>query len=408
MACLVAGLRGGVSEDLSATNLANISTRLLAGDLSRAGIEDFLRNGGLPRFLSIVVNDTCNLRCRHCYLQMDESAQPFLTLPEWERVTESLCDSDIRMVCLSGKEVFVGSTGPAVLAMLQRLRAQNRAFFRLGTITNGTRLHLHPDAFHEESFSYLDISMDGMQEAHDAVRGKGSFDRTVANVRWLAPRFADRLFSMVTLMSENVNKIPEIVVGMSGLGFRQMGFGFYLPQRYTDSSLTLESTDAVHIFEVLHELATISVAQPISVQVDLDSIVLDQLLAFLGSDWFDPATLKVDRMGELFNEYRFGNGVTLRFRIIPYPTGIWKASRLNPDGNFLAAEDTMDAKSYGERSIANIRDFDFDFKAMDRFALDSPRIQQILDRYTENVLPRIVEAAALRMRQPALSEASFL
>jgi len=339
---------------------------------------------------------------------MDESAKPLLTLPEWERVTASLCDSDIRMVCLSGKEVFVGSIGPAVLDLLQRARAENRGFFRLGTITNGTRLHLHPDAFHEESsFSYLDISMDGMQEVHDAVRGKGSFDRTVANVRWLAPRFADRLFSMVTLLSENVNQIPELVAGMSGLGFRQMGFGFYLPQRYTDSSLALESTDAVRIFDVLHELATISVAQPIAVQVDLDTIVLDQLLTFLGSDWFDPATLKVDRMGELFNEYRFGNGVTLRFRMIPYPTGIWKASRLNPDGSFLAAEDTIDAKSYAERSIANIRDFDFDFNAMHRFALDSPRIQQIFDEYAENVLPKIVAAAAPRMRKLTVSEASI-
>lgn len=408
MACLVAGLRGGVAEDVSATNLGTISTRLLAGDLSRAEIEDFLRSGGLPRFLSIVVNSTCNLRCRHCYLQMEDSAEPMLTLPEWERVTASLCDSDIRMVCLSGKEVFVGSTGPAVLSMLQQARAQNRGFFRLGTVTNGTRLHLHPQLFADENFSYLDISMEGMRETHDAVRGNGSFDRTVSNVRWLAPRFADRLFSMVTLMSENVHQIPEIVAGMSELGFRQMGFGFYLPQTYTDSSLALESADSAHIFDVFHKLANLSVPQPIAVQVDLDTILLPHTLAFLRSEWFDPASLKVDRMGELFNEYRFNNGVTLRFRLIPYPTGIWKASRLNPDGSYLAAEDTMDAKSYSEHAIANIRDFDFDIVAMDRFALDSPRIQQILDRYTENILPRIVEAAAPRMQRSALSEAAIL
>jgi hypothetical protein len=285
--------------------------------------------------------------------------------------------------------------------MLQQARAQNRGFFRLGAVTNGTRLHLHPNAFLDEGFSYLDISMDGMRETHDAVRGQGSFDRTVSNVRWLAPRFGDRLFSLVTLMAENFHKIPEIVAGMSGLGFRQMGFGFYLPQKYTDSSLTLGASGADRIFESLYELATLSVSRPITVQVDLDVIVLEQILAFLKSDWFDPSTLKADRMGELYNEYRFDNGVTLQFRMIPYPTGIWKASRLNPDGNYLAAEDTIDAKSYAKHCIANIRDFDFDIEAMNRFAMDSPRVKAILDHYLDAVLPKLIEAAAPRMSRLA-------
>lgn len=408
MACLIAGLRGGVTEDVAGVHLAATTARLLRGELSRDEVSDFLRNGGLPRFMSIVVNSTCNLRCRHCYLQMEETRQPLLTMPEWQRLTASICDSEIRMVCLSGKEVFVGSIGPAVVEMLQQARAQNRGFFRLGAVTNGTRLHLHPDAFRGDGFSYLDISMDGMREAHDAIRGQGAFDRTVSNVRWLAPRYGDRLFSMVTLMSENIHSLPEIVAGMSGLGFRQMGFGFYLPQKYTDTSLTLESSDSDRIFESLHDLASLSVPQPITVQVDLDSIVLDQALAFLRSDWFDPSTLKADRMGELYNEYRFDNGVTLQFRMIPYPTGIWKASRLNPDGSYLAAEDTVDAKSYDKNAIANIRDFDFDIEAMNRFAMDSPRVKEILDDYLDKVLPKLVEAAAPRMARLTESSAFSL
>lgn len=397
MAAIIAGLRGGITEDREADSWAEFSFGLLSGRVGCDDLSSFLWQGGLPRFLSVVVNDTCNLRCRHCYLQTDKSSNPTLTLEEWERVVHSLCASEVRMVCLSGKEVFVGTMGPAVLSMLQRARFERRGFFRLGAITNGTLLHRHKPALLEGDMSYLDISMDGMRAAHDRVRGQGSWDQTAANVRWMAPAFGERLFGMVTLLSENIHQAPEIVAGMSQLGFRGMGFGFYLPQTYTDPSLRLKSSDAGRIFESLHALRTIRVEQPITVLVELDTILLDQMLAFLQSEWFDPATLKVDRMGELFNEHRFDNGVTLQFRITPYPTGIWKASRLNPDGSYLAAEDTLDAKSYHRRAIANIRDYDFDLEAMNRAAMDSPRVAEILADYSSTILPRIVEAARPRL-----------
>ncbi len=397
MAAIIAGLRGGVTEDTSATKWADFSRDLLAGRVQQPALAYFLESGGLPRFLSMVVNDTCNLKCRHCYLQTEQNGTPFLTTAEWERVVDALCASDVRMVCLSGKEVFFGKAGPQVLDLLQKVRNENRGFFRLGAITNGTMLHAHRNALVHGGMSYLDISMDGMREAHDAVRGAGAFDRTASNVAWLAPVLQERLFCMTTLLAENVHQIPEIVSGMSRLGFHGMGFGFYLPQKYTDGALVLESRESTRIFGYLHALESIPIAQPITVLIDLDIITLDQMLAFLRSEWFEPETLKVDRMGELYNEYCFPNGVTLRFRVTPYPTGIWKASRLNPDGSYLAAEDTVNAKAYGERAIANIRDFDFDFEAMNRFAMNSPRVREILDDYSVNIMPRIVEAAAPRM-----------
>lgn len=398
MAAIIAGLRGGVTEDLSATKWGDFSRELLAGRVNHASLTRFLKSGELPRFLSMVVNDACNLQCRHCYLQTDRSGTPFLNVAEWERVTDSLCNSDVRMVCLSGKEVFFGKSGPKVLAMLQQARKDNRGFFRLGAITNGTLLHAHREALEDGGMSYLDISMDGMREAHDAIRGLGSFDRTASNVDWLAPLLQDRLFCMTTLLSENVDQMPGIVSEMSRLGFQGMGFGFYLPQHYTDKSLILESNETARIFDSLHALASVQIHRPISVLIDLDTVTLDQMLGFLRSDWFSPEDLKVDRMGELYNEYRFTNGVTLQFRITPYPTGIWKASRLNPDGSYLAAEDTVDAKSYRKMTIANIRDFDFDLDAMNRFAMESPRVQSILDDYATTIMPQIVEAAQAKMQ----------
>lgn len=405
MAAIIAGLRGGISEDISATKWGDFSQDLLAGRIDDVALADFLKNGGLPRFLSMVVNDTCNLRCRHCYLQTDRSDVPFLTLSEWERVVDSLCDSAVRMVCLSGKEVFVGKLGPQVLSLLQGARSEKRGLFRLGAITNGTLLHTHRPLLEGDGMSYLDISMDGMRDAHDAVRGSGSFDRTASNVDWLAPMLNERLFCMTTLLSENIDRMPEIVSGMSQLGFQGLGFGFYLPQKYTDETLNLKSDEAARIFESLRTLSSVPVERPITVLIDLDTITLDQMLAFLRSDWFAPAALKVDRMGELYNEYRLANGVTLQFRITPYPTGIWKASRLNPDGNYLAAEDTMDAKAYQKRAIANIRDFDFDLEAMNRFAIGSPRIQAIFDEYTATILPQIVDAARPRIEAASLCAA---
>jgi len=136
----------------------------------------------------------------------------------------------------------------------------------------------------------------------------------------------------------------------------------------------------------------------------MDCHMLDQLLPFLRSRWFDPTKVKVDRMGEVFVSHPLDNGVTLNFRFTPYPTGIWRSARLNSDGSYLASEDTVNAKEYSRRAIANIRDFDFNLEAMNRFAMQSPRVQEILGDYEARILPLLVEAAGPRLREASAEQ----
>ena len=405
MALLIAGLRGGLIEDPSRKGPATSVLNLLSGRLDSAGLRSFLREPQ-PRNLTAVVNNSCNLKCRHCYLQVDElSAEP-LTVQEWERVTASICNSNFQLVCLSGKEVFLGSTGPAVLSMMSAARKEQRGFFRLGVITNGTLLEPHRQRLIGSELSYMDISLDGLKDAHDSIRGAGTYDRVAKTMEWVGPAFGARVFAMTTLLTENFRQVPEVAQGLHRLGFQNIGFGFYRPQTYTDSSLIIDREDSVSVFDGLDELAHIQIEQPLTVLFDMDCHMLDQLIPFLNSKWFDPANLKVDRMGDVFVSHQLNNGVALKFRFSPYPTGIWRSARLNPDGNFLAAEDTVNAKLYNQRSLGNIRDFDYDIEALNEHASKSERVQQILEDYESRILPMLVSAASSRLASLRHVEAS--
>lgn len=396
MALLIAGLRGGLIEDPSRKGPATSVLDLLSGRLDSAGLRAFLRDPQ-PRNLTVVVNNSCNLKCRHCYLQVDELTAVALSIQEWKRVTASICKSNFQLVCISGKEAFLGSTGPAVLSMMATARKEQRGFFRLGVITNGTLLEPHRQRLIDSELSYMDISLDGLQAAHDSIRGAGTFDRVAKTMEWVGPAFGERVFAMTTLLAENFRQVPEVAQGLHRLGFQNIGFGFYRPQKYTDSSLIIDRQDSESVFDGLDKLADIQIEQPLTILFDMDCHMLDQLIPFLNSKWFDPANLKVDRMGDVFVSHQLRNGISLKFRFSPYPTGIWRSSRLNPDGNFLAAEDTVNAKLYKQHSLGNIRDFDYDIEAINEHAAKSGRVQEILEDYESRILPLLVSAASRRM-----------
>jgi len=124
------------------------------------------------RYLELQVTRRCNLRCEHCYIgpsHNDELSPDTIrrVLGEFERI------QGLRLL-LTGGEPLLHREFDAINRMLQDYA------FRTVLFTNGhllTGKMLDSLNVHE-----IQVSIDGMEEAHDTLRGRGSYNTAMSAI----------------------------------------------------------------------------------------------------------------------------------------------------------------------------------------------------------------------------------
>ncbi len=121
------------------------------------------------RYLELQVTNRCNLQCRHCYI--GEGPHQDLSIKQIQKGLEEFEEIQGLRLLLSGGEPLLH---PDFWEINDALR--NYAF-RSVLLSNGTlineevakRLRVHE----------VQISLDGMKEGHESLRGKGTFEKTM-------------------------------------------------------------------------------------------------------------------------------------------------------------------------------------------------------------------------------------
>src|SRR5881296_2040019 len=111
MPSIMSGVRGGLIGRQTSGYRLEFCRELLSGHLSRAEVEAELRTESHRKTITFVINNACNLACRHCYLQVDQLTAPELTREERGKLLDSAMDQNPDLICLSGKEIFLGNQG---------------------------------------------------------------------------------------------------------------------------------------------------------------------------------------------------------------------------------------------------------------------------------------------------------
>jgi MoaA/NifB/PqqE/SkfB family radical SAM enzyme len=382
-------------------------SQALKGSLHRlfdghAGIQELrCMEATLPRrrSLTMLVNNECNLACRHCYLQLPKASRQRLTAGEWNRAIDSALAEGIEHFVIAGKEVFLGQNGPAVVDHLGGIKRAHPNI-RTGLITNGTLIHNHRERIEAADLTYIDVSMEGAEADHDAIRGAGSFAAVRSNVEWAATTLGERLFVTLTLQKRNLNRFSEALLAFSSLGVKNVGASFFCPLPYTDRNLDLSEEDFRLFFNRLQKLGSLSLDSEMAVQVDAGIVSPNAVTAFMQSEWFSLESMEVDRSGFLYSRFRFCNGLLLCFRYIPWPLAITHSSRLTVDGELVCVDDSLSPRLYHLNSLGNIRDHGFDFGSLTSQASNHPRLAHLNARYEAEILPSFRKA--FRAQEKAL------
>jgi AdoMet-dependent heme synthase len=189
-------------------------------------------NQGFDFFIQWHLTERCNLRCSHCYQTGGAIAE--LTFPEVRRVIGDVSDMlkiwsedyGIRFAPsfnVTGGEPFLRGDIFQVIEEIQKrgidvyvlsngiLIDRDRAMRLCGLGVKGVQ-----------------VSIEGPEEIHEAIRGKGSFSRALKGVACLLDAGMTVTLN-VTLSSINAHHCTDIVALASSMGVQRLGFSRLVP-----------------------------------------------------------------------------------------------------------------------------------------------------------------------------------
>lgn len=148
------------------------------------------------------VTQVCDLHCRHCYDRSDRSPL------QYDQAISIL--DDVRAFCRSryvrGQVTFTGGN-PLLYPRFDDLyRAAAERGLATGILGNPTSRERLEDLIRIQPPVFFQVSLEGMREHNDFIRGKGFFDRVMAFLEILR-ELRIRSMVMLTLTRENMKEV---------------------------------------------------------------------------------------------------------------------------------------------------------------------------------------------------------
>ncbi len=162
------------------------------------------------RYLELLITYRCNFSCKHCYLG---AAKPEdMPLESIGKVMEEFKEIQGLRLLVSGGEPMMH---PDFWEFNNRLSEYP---FRSALITNGSLISA--TTAHELRFQEIQVSLDGLEKGHDALRGRGSFQKALRGIHNLIE--ADKAVAIATMIhAQNREDFPHLEDLIKGWGVKQ-------------------------------------------------------------------------------------------------------------------------------------------------------------------------------------------
>lgn len=151
------------------------------------------------RYLELLITDRCNLRCRHCYI--GEGGRRDLSLENVLRVLKEFEEIQGLRLLLSGGEPLLHPDFWAINEVLRNFS------FRSVMLSNGTLIT--EEIARTLKVHEVQLSLDGMREGHESVRGEGTFEKVLRSIDLLQE--ANIRVSIATMIHrKNLREFEEL------------------------------------------------------------------------------------------------------------------------------------------------------------------------------------------------------
>jgi len=192
-----------------------------------------------PLLAGFKLTHRCNLKCIHCPFW--KKAGPDLGFEAVRDSLHRLRDLGVRMVIFEGGEPLLWRDGDRDVRHV--LEEASSLFLSVGVTTNGT-LPLDVPA------DVIWVSVDGLEEGHDRIRGKGVFRKVLHNVEEASGR---KILANMTINRTNAGEVAPLVRFLQG---RTAGvtIQFHYPYEGLPDPLLTTEVQRLRVLDELIEL----------------------------------------------------------------------------------------------------------------------------------------------------------
>lgn len=178
----------------------------------------------LPQELYFMITTGCNLACRHCWPQaVVPSEAIFITTDDFRTLMDNFVGLGLRRICITGGEPLMHPEWYAMMEYAAGCDAMERVCLQTnGTIINAqhiARIQALPGRKIE-----IEVSLAGARpETHDSLRGKGSYEKTVAGLRLLAESgMQSNVTVTFTETRTAIDEFPDLLALVEQLGLNRL------------------------------------------------------------------------------------------------------------------------------------------------------------------------------------------
>ena len=256
---LIEGVEGVVKEAIKATLknpresafMLKFAKATRTASKKRREAED---NGEhIPPFLIASITSKCNLHCAGCYSRCNHAttdAEPVsqLTSEEWLKIFDEADELGISFILLAGGEPMLRRD------IIEAAGKKQNILFPI--FTNGTFIDEQYFALFDKCRNLVPImSIEGSKEITDSRRGKGIYDKLIANMEEFRKR--GLIFgASVTVTTQNYKEVTsdEFLNSLSDRGCKAVIFVEYVPVTEESSELAPSDTEREYLMNEIQRL----------------------------------------------------------------------------------------------------------------------------------------------------------
>lgn len=210
----------------------------------------------------------CNFRCRHCYFSSEQLSDPqCLSKADALQFVEQLVKGKVFHLSIAGGEPLLYPH------LLDVVRSASLGGLTVSISTNASLLSVElATALRSAGAATLQISLDGhCREINDRIRGKGSFDRTVAGIL-NAKATGFQILLAIVLVRHNIDHITEYVEFARHLGVSGIKVQTLLRSGLGDTNYAALALDRDQVLDVLRELWKVKRARHVPLNLILPPV----------------------------------------------------------------------------------------------------------------------------------------
>lgn len=163
------------------------------------------------------ITTQCNLSCSHCLLGNEKLSNPAWKL---QRYFEALD----KIKSLGGQNILFTGGEPFYLKNFLIIADYAKALgFSASVITNGTLLNENNVEMTSRLFNVVGISIDGRNDEHDLIRGRGSYRKAIQSIINLL-KLKTQVVVYITVNGLNINSQKQMIEELIALGVRSFHF----------------------------------------------------------------------------------------------------------------------------------------------------------------------------------------